>query len=70
MNGILIWVPTLSPDYVGELDLNPAQREGLLADEGVLNIGRATLVARRQEVQSAIKSIVDGAYEAYQQRLN
>ena len=57
-------------DYVSELDLNPAQREGLLADEGVLNIGRATLVARRQEVQSAIRSIVNGAYDAYQQRLN
>ena len=57
-------------DYISELDLNPNQNEGLLVDVGVLNIGRAALVARRQEVQLAIRSIIDGAYESYLQRTN
>ena len=57
-------------DYLSEFDLNPNQQDGLLVDVGVLNIGRVALVARRQEVQAAIRSIVNGAYDSYQQRLN
>lgn len=50
-------------DFVSEINLDPDQQEGLLVDVGVINFQRTGLVARRQEVQSAIKAIVQGAHE-------
>ena len=53
----------LLADFVSEMNLVPDQKDGLLVDLGVINPQRTGLVARRQEVQAAIKAIVQGAHE-------
>ena len=51
-------------DFINEMDFNPKQRGGPLVESGILDLKRATLVARRQEVQAAISTIVKDAHKA------
>ena len=50
--------------FISKMDFDPNQRGGLLVESGILDLQQVTLVARRQEVQAAIRAIVEGAFEA------
>ena len=56
--------------FINEIDLNPKQHAGLLVESGVLDLKGVTLIARRQEVVDAIRTIVRGAHGSHVNAVN
>ena len=52
--------------FISGMNLQPKAKCGLLVKSRVLDIGKVTLIARKQEVMGAIRLIVQDAYDAHQ----